>query len=124
VGSREGVGGGALRSCRGWAFAAAKALAAEVVFVVASRGILFGPWRDDLIGDAGAAVPDILMTVAVAVDLVTREGRCSDAVTPLVGTVLTLRTGGATPKAGSTSSSSSSSSESWAARLAFGVLRG
>jgi hypothetical protein len=111
------------------AAATAAAFAADVVFVVASRGILLGPWPEDLTGDAGveAPVPVLRITAAPAVDLVTRVGRCSEEVTPLEVVALDgfSLVRGATPSAGSISSvSSSSESESCATRLATGVFRG
>ena len=55
---------------------AANAFAAEVVRVVASRGILLGPWRASFTGDEGGAgvVPAFLIIAAPAVDRVTRVG--------------------------------------------------
>lgn len=110
------------------AVAAAAAFAADVVLVVASRGILLGGCPEDLTGDIGveAPAPVLRITAAPAVDLVTRVGRCSEAVTPLDVVALDgfSRARGATPSAGNTSSVSSSESESCATRLAMGVFRG
>ena len=99
--------------------AAARAFAADVVLVVASLGILLGPFADDLAGDASvgvvaAPVPALRMMEAPAVDLVTRVGRCSDAVIPRVvvafdGFIL-FRAGGAASDGNASSSASSSES--------------
>lgn len=136
VGSLDGTGDGGgcgRRVETGWgcgmpelaAEAAATAFAADVVLVVASLGILFGPCAEYFVWDA-MPVPVLRMTEAPAVDLVTRAGRCSDAVTPRdvdAFVVLSRFRTGATPNAGRTSSVSSSS-ESCANRLAIGVFRG
>ena len=95
--------------------------------VVASLGILFGPWPEDFAGDEGFEAPAPVLRIAKAptVDLVTLVGRCSEEVTPrdpVVWDDFSLLRTGTTPKAGSTSSSSSS--ESRASRLATGVFRG
>lgn len=133
VGRREGIGEGGA-ACREPAPAA---LAAAVVLVVASRGILFGPCLvpGTLTGSSGTAavvvgmfvVPALRILEAPAVDRVTRVGRCSEAVTPRVAvgfeTVLDLLRVVAF-NAGRASCSSSSTSDSSAPLFAFGVLRG
>lgn len=137
VGRRDGTGDGGglgrrVGTGRGAAFAFAKdaawsAFAAEVVLVVANRGILFGPCAGGFIGEAGVvtALLVFLIWAALAVDRVTRLGRCSEAVTPREDDFegFTLVRTGAAPKAGRTSSDSSVS-ESCASRLDAGVLRG
>jgi hypothetical protein len=109
VGRRDGVGmGSCVEFCRVCAEAATAALAAAVVRVVASLGILLGPCPLVLAGDDVGAV-FFRITAAFAVDLVTRAGRASDEVS-MPATLDVFTRGlllGTSPKAGSWSSSSS-----------------
>lgn len=105
----------------------------RAVAPVPNRGILLGAWplglEDFKVVEEGMMlVPAFRVAAAAAVDLVTRVGLCSEAVTRepigrVVGDLAFVLRGGTMPRAGN-SSPSSSRSESDATRFAAGVFRG